>query len=76
MITELDRLADLAACVEHHVPGQARDFAGAQTGLRRKQNNHSIAEWMTAAFGKGEQIRHIARTKDLGLFAEHTRIQN
>jgi hypothetical protein len=26
---------------------------------------------MAAAIGEGEQIRHVARSKDLGLFAEH-----
>ena len=70
-IAQLDGVADLTARVQHHVPGQARDFAGAQTGLRRQQNDHTVAERMAAAIGEGDQIRHVSRSKNLGLFAEH-----
>jgi hypothetical protein len=31
----------------------------------------NVAEWVTAAIGKGEEICQIERCKDLGLFAEH-----
>jgi hypothetical protein len=71
VITQLYTGPDLTVCIEHHVPRQARDFAGAQTGLRRQQNHHAIAEWMAAAIGEGEQICDVARSKGLGLFAEH-----
>jgi hypothetical protein len=70
-ITQCNGVADLTTCVEHHVPGQACDLAGAQAGFCRQQNHHAVAEWMTAAIGEGEQIRQLARSKDLGLFAEH-----
>jgi hypothetical protein len=71
VITQLNTRTDLTGCVEHHVPRQVRDLASAQAGLRRQQNDHTVAEWMAAAIGEGEQISHVAQSKDFGLFPEH-----
>ena len=32
-VAELNRLANLAGWIEHHVPGQPSDLAGAQAGI-------------------------------------------
>ena len=42
--------------IEQHVPGQFSDFTGTQACLQRKENNESIANWMSCRSGKDEEI--------------------
>ena len=71
VITKLDDIADLAAAVDNHVPGQVCDLACPQSGFRRQQDNHSVANRMSGALGEGQEICDIELGKYLGLFAEH-----
>ena len=71
MILQLYDVADLAARVEYHVPGQISDLAGPQASLQRQQHHHAVAQRMAAAIRKGEQISHVEQGKDLGLFSGH-----
>ena len=70
MITQLDDIADLTTCIEHHVPRQACDLAGTQAGFRRQQDDHTVADRMPGAVDEGQEICQIERCKGLGLFAE------
>jgi hypothetical protein len=61
VIPKLDDIADLAARIDHHIPRQVCDLAGAQSGFRRQQDNHSVTDRVAGAIGEGQEIGHIGR---------------
>src|SRR5580704_725686 len=72
VITKLDDIADLAAAIDDHVPRQVCDLASTQSGFRRQEDNHSVANRMSGAVNKGQEIFDIELGKYLGLFAGHS----
>ena len=59
MIAELDQLADLAAAINHHVPGQVSDLTGPQSGLHLKQNDETIAQRISGAIGEQQEVAEM-----------------
>ena len=68
---QLDGLADLAGRIEHHVPSQAGDLAGTQSGLNRQQHHQLVAEWISGGGGKEQEVVYLLIVKYLGLLAGH-----
>ena len=64
-------LADPPGRIEHHVPGQVGDLARAQARLGRQQHDHAIAQRVSGAAGKDQQIVEIGRGQKFCLFAWH-----
>ena len=66
IIAKLDHIADVAAAIKHHVPGQVRDLAGAQSGLGRQQDDHSVTNGCRVHSAK---IRRSATSSWESIFA-------
>ena len=64
-------LADPPGRIEHHVPGQVGDLARAQAGLGRQQHDHAVAQRVSGAAGKDQQIVEIGCRQKFCLFAWH-----
>jgi len=71
VIPQLYGVADLAAGIQHHVPRQTCDLAGAHARFRRQQDYHAIADRVPATIGEGKEIHQIGRCENFSLFAEH-----
>jgi hypothetical protein len=70
-IAKLDHGGHSAASIEHHVPGQIGDLAGAQPAFDGRQNNNTIALGVSGGIGEDEEIAYVVLRKKFGLFAGH-----
>ena len=56
VIPELDQRSDFTGRIEHHVPRQVGDLAGAQAGLDRQENDDTVAFRISGRGGVDEEV--------------------
>ena len=52
MIAQFDDRVDLARSVEHHLPCEICDLAGAKASLDRQQDHNAVAESVAGSIGE------------------------
>jgi len=55
-IAKLDDSANLAAAIGDHFPGQVGHLACPQTGLGRQENDQTVAQRVSGAVGKQQEV--------------------
>ena len=62
-IAQLDHRTDVAGRIEDHVPGQVGDLTGPQASLGGQQHDHTVAEGMSGAAGKNQEVVDVANER-------------
>ena len=70
-VAQFDRCRYLATRVEHHIPCELGDFAGAQAGFHRQKNDDAIAEGISGLTGVGEELDQLLVVENFCLLACH-----
>ena len=68
--SSIDR-RNLAARVEHHIPGEFGDFAGTQASLHREENDDPIAKRVSGRTGVGKELGQLPVIENFCLLACH-----
>ena len=60
IIAKFDDRSDLAPWVQHHVPGEIGDLAGAQACFDRQENDDDVSLRVSAVGGVDEEVLYVS----------------
>ena len=75
-IAQFDDRPNAAGGTEHHIPGEFGDFAGAQSGSDREEDNDAVTKGEAGIASEEQQVFELICRKYLGLLAWHLDIKS